>query len=193
MRSIHIESCCATGGVFLILLMTLCPAIEMGYGQDRGAPEAPEVKKTVNAFLGHWTMTGTYREPNVRASVRLTSSMDCQLTALGKAVTCHVLTEGTDGSRVELTSVVGFSPDEGLVRLMEISSSGSYHDHKGRWQGNRVVFEPLTYSVAGRKTTEHFSIEILSSGKMTIESIEEGAEGKSTMELAGAKGLPAHP
>jgi hypothetical protein len=98
-----------------------------------------------------------------------------------------VFTEGTDGSRVELTSVIGFSPDERIVRLMEISSSGSYHDHRGRWQDDQIVFEPLTYSVSGRKTTEHFAIRVPEPGKMTIESIEEGAEGKSTMLLTGAR------
>jgi hypothetical protein len=41
----------------------------------------------------------------MRDRVDLTSKMDCELTALGKAVTCHVVTDGTDGSRVELTSV----------------------------------------------------------------------------------------
>jgi hypothetical protein len=146
-----------------------------------------EVKKTVDAFLGHWTMTGTYREANMRAPVNLASRMACELTALGKAITCHVVTEGTDGSRVELTSVIGFSPDEQIVRLMEISSSGSYHDHRGRWHGDQIVFEPLTYSVWGRKTTEHFAIRVPEQGKMAIESIEEGAQGKSTMELSGAR------
>jgi len=116
-----------------------------------------------------------------RAPIDLTSKMDCELTALGKAVTCKVVTDGTDGSRVELTSVVGFSPDEGIVRLMEISSSGSYHDHRGQWQGDQ------TYSVSGRKTTEHFTISIPEPGKITIESIEEGTEGKSTMKLSGAR------
>jgi hypothetical protein len=70
---------------------------------------------------------------------------------------------------------------------MEISSSGSYHDHKGRWRDNEIVFEPLTYSVSGRKTTEHFSIGVPAPGKLTVKSIEEGAEGKSTMELTGAR------
>ena len=157
--------------------------------QSQNRPEAAplEVKKTVDAFLGRWTMTGTYREPNMRAPIDLTSKMGCELTALGKAVTCKVVTDGTDGSRVELTSVVGFSPDEGIVRLMEISSSGSYHDHRGQWQGDQIVFEPLTYSVSGQKTTEHFTISIPEPGKMTIESIEEGTEGKSTMKLSGAR------
>jgi hypothetical protein len=170
---------------FALLAVTLLCFVVRSQNRDEATP--PEVKKTVNAFLGHWTMTGTYRGPNMRDRVDLTSKMDCELTALGKAVTCHVITDGTDGSRVELTSVTGFSPDEGIVRLMEISSSGSYHDHKGRWRGDQIVFEPLTYSVSGRKTTEHFTIRTSEPGNMTVESIEEGAEGKSTMELIGAR------
>ncbi len=175
----------------LIALTILGPATRVATGQHRDQTGSPEVKRTTDAFLGHWTMTGMLREPNAREPVRLTSRMDCELTALGKAVTCHVVTDGTDGSRVELTSVIGFSPDERMVRLMEISSSGSYHDHRGRWHGTKIVFEPLTYSVSGRRTTEHFSISVPAPGKVTIESTEEGAGGKSTMELAGARLPPS--
>jgi hypothetical protein len=157
------------------------------HARGAGVVERLEVAKTVDAFLGHWTMTGTYLEARTGPVASLTSRMDCELTGLGKAVTCHVVTVGSDGSRVELTSIVGYSPDEKLVRLMEISSSGSYHDHRGRWHGDRIEFEPLSYSVSGRRTTEHFSIAIPSAGKMTIQSVEVGAQGKSTTELAGSR------
>ncbi len=50
---------------------------------------------------------------------------------------------------------------------------------------------PLTYSVSGRKTTEHFSIGVPAPGKMTVESIEDGADGKATMELAGTRLPPS--
>jgi len=175
----------------MIALAIVGPAMRVAHGQDHDQTGSPEVKRTTDAFLGHWTMTGTLREPNAREPVRLTSRMDCELTALGKAATCHVVTDGTDGSHMELTSVVGFSPDEHLVRLMEISSSGSYHDHRGRWQDRKIVFEPLTYSVSGRRTTEHFSIGVPAPGKLTIESTEEGVSGQSTMELAGARLPPS--
>jgi hypothetical protein len=175
----------------LVALTILGPATRVAHGQDRDQTASPEIKRTTDAFLGHWTMTGTLREPNARDPLSLTSRMDCELTALGKAVTCHVVTDGTDGGRMELTSVIGFSPDERIVRLMEISSSGSYHDHRGRWHGTKIVFDPLTYSVSGRKTTEHFSIGVPAPGKLTIESTEEGAGGKSTMELAGTRLPPS--
>jgi len=92
------------------------------HSQNRNEAAPSEVKETVDAFLAHWTMTGAYREPNRRAPLNLTSTMDCALTF-----------------------------------------------------------------VTGRKTTEPFTIGIPGSGKMTMESIEEGAEGKSTMELIGAR------
>jgi hypothetical protein len=181
-----------TTGAFISFaaLAVICSGEPLAFAQDHAATDSPEIKKTVDAFLGHWKMTGNYREANARGPVSLTSRMDCELTARGRAVTCHVVTDGSDGSRVELTSVVGFSPDEGLVRLMEISSSGSYHDHRGRWRGNTIVFEPLTYSVSGKRTTEQFSIGISPAGSMTIKSTEKGTEGESTMALSGTR-IPA--
>ena len=71
---------------------------------------------------------------------------------------------------------------------MEVSSEGEYHEHKGHWSGNLIQFEPLSKSFAGRKTVGDFSIGFPSPGRMTVKSVEESVEGRSTMEIAGTKG-----
>ncbi|MGI8838771.1 MAG: hypothetical protein ACR2H4_19335 [Pyrinomonadaceae bacterium] len=103
------------------------------------------------------------------------------------AVNYHMASEEKGGGRVEAASVIGYSPDEQLVRLMEISSSGSYHDHKGPWRGNEIQFEPRTYSISGTKVTEYFAISFPSPGKITVKSVTETTEGRSTMELVGTR------
>jgi hypothetical protein len=32
------------------------------------------------------------------------------------------------------------------------------HDHRGKWNGNTIVFEPLHFAVAGMKITEILSV-----------------------------------
>jgi len=84
--------------------------------------------------------------------------------------------------------VIGYSPDEHIVRWMEISSTGEYHDHRGSWKADAIHFEPLTYTLAGAKLTEHLTVGFPSAGKITLKSITRSSEGKSQLELAGTRG-----
>lgn len=68
---------------------------------------------------------------------------------------------------------------------MEVSSSGSYHAHRGRWSGSLIQFDLLSKTVAGKQVVEECSIGFPSPGKMTVTSIEETTEGKSTLDLIG--------
>ena len=65
---------------------------------------------------------------------------------------------------------------------MEISSTGEYHDHRVRWKNNEIEFEPLEYSVSDKKATEYLRITFPSSGKLTLTSATQTAEGKSVLE-----------
>ncbi len=176
----------STGRHFLaVAILTALPLVAPG--QSTGSAAPPSVKKTVDAFLGHWALTGSFTGPNSKTSSQLTVTIDCELAALGMAVNCRMTGDDTGGGHVEMASVIGYSPDEQLVRLMEISSSGSYHDHRGPWRGNVILFEPLTYSVSGKRTTEYFSISFPSPDMMAVKSVTETKEGKSTMELLGRR------
>jgi len=155
------------------------------YTGTRAAP--PEVRKTVDAFAGHWTLTGTDMEPGAKTPVSVRAIVDCKPAALGAAVTCLIEADISD-THVEAAAVIGYSPDEHLVRWMEISSTGEYHDHRGPWKDNEIQFEPLTYAVSGAKMTELFIPSFPSSGKMVWKWRVETIEGTSRIELAGMKG-----
>ena len=160
-------------------------------GQSGSAAASPEVKKVVEANLGHWNLTGTLTDPNSKTPSRLTVTIQCEAAALGMAVSCRVASDETGGGHAETVSIMGYSPDDQLVHLMEVSSSGSYHEHKGRWKGNVIQFERMVKVVAGKRIVEEFSIGFPSPGTITIKSVEETAEGRSTMELMGTKGSQA--
>jgi hypothetical protein len=169
-------------------LLLALPLVASG---QSGSAASPEVKKVVEAFLGHWNLTGSFTGPISSTPSYLTVTIQCEPVALAMAVSCRTASQETGGDLVEVTSIIGYSPDDQLVHLMEVSSSGSYHEHKGRWNGNVIQFERMSKSVAGKQVVEDFSIGFPSPGKITVKSVEEAAAGRSTMELVGTGGSGA--
>lgn len=153
--------------------------------QSKDSANPPEIKKTVDAFIGHWVITGTDAEPDAKAPVKFELTLDCQRTALGAAVTCGFAGKLPNVGPIQATAVIGYSPEEQVVRWMEISSTGEYHDHRGRWKGDAIEFEPLEYTIAGKNATEYLRVGFPTSGKLTLTSITETAEGKSILECKG--------
>lgn len=155
---------------------------------QRGESGPPaEVKRTVEAFVGRWNLAGSSSEPNSKTASHLTVTIECERTVLGMAVICRMASEQTGGDHLEVTSLIGYSPDDHLVHLMEVSSEGEYHEHKGHWKGNLIQFEPLAKLFGGKQTVEDFSIGFPAPGRMAVKSVEESAEGRSTMEIVGVK------
>ena len=172
--------------VLLLLALLLIVQLPLD-AQSKGAVLPAEVTKTVNSFLGHWTLTGTDSERDSKKAVHVTVVLDCESAALGMAVSCRMASDAPGSDHVEMASLIGYSPDEGVVRLMEVSSSGSNHVHTGPWQGNVIRFARLSYSEAGQKRIETFAIGFPSAGKMTVKSVTETAEGTSILDLEGTR------
>ena len=162
----------------LLLVMIAACHTSRAFAQDMSKGAPPEIRQTVNRLLGHWNFQGTDTEPNAKPS-RVALTIDCRPTALGAAVVCDLKGGVADSGPVEATAVVGYSPDEHVVRWMEISSSGEYHDHRGNWKGNALEFEPLSYTVLGKKYTEKFSLSFPASGDLQLKAVTESADGPS--------------
>lgn len=184
MESVQSRTRLAAAGLLLAL-----PLVAAGH--SGGVAASPEVKKVVEAFLGHWNLTGSATDPVSKTLSNLTVTIQCEPAALGMAVSCRMASDETGGGHAEMVSIIGYSPDDRLVHLMEVSSSGSYHEHKGRWDGNVIQFDRMSKSVAGKQIVEDFLIGFPSPGKITVKSVAEAAEGRSTMELVGTKGSRA--
>jgi hypothetical protein len=157
---------------------------------ENAPPPPPEVKKTVDAFAGHWTLTGSATEPDTKSASSVKATMDCKPAALGAAVNCLVAAD-ISGSRIEAVAVIGYSPDERSVRWMEISSSGEYHNHRGAWRGETIQFEPLSYTVMGVKMIEYFMISFQSPDNMDFKATTKTPEGTSRLKLVGTRVSPA--
>ncbi len=108
--------------------------------------------------------------------------IDCKSAALGAAVVCRLTGIVSGLGPVEAASVVGYDPEEKVVHWMEISSTGEYHDHKGPWKKDRIVFEPLAYTNAGKKCIERFSLVFPAPDKLMLKSVTETADGVSRIE-----------
>jgi hypothetical protein len=158
-----------------------------GDGRSGGSAAPPEVKKIVDAFIGRWSLTGTYTEPNSKRPLQVTVTIQCESALLGMAVMCRMTSDDTNGGHVEVASIIGYSPDDQSIHLMEASSSGSYHEHRGRWIGDVIQFDRLSKSEAGKQIVEEFAIGFPSPGTMRVKSVEESAEGVSTMVIVGRK------
>ena len=77
--------------------------------EDAGRPP-PEVKRTVDAFLGHWTLAGTDTEPTAKGPSKLSAVIDCQSAALGMAVACHIAADVSGAGRVEASTLSATAP-----------------------------------------------------------------------------------
>jgi hypothetical protein len=172
--------------VIAVILLVTTGGSSRVYGQTDAAAIPPEVKKTVAALLGHWVLTGTDTESG-EAPMHFKLRMDCTSTALGKAVIAHFFGRLPDLGRFEASTVIGYSPEEQVVRWMEITSTGEYHDHRGRWHGEVIEFEPFKFTTSGKEATEYFSIGFPSTDTLSMKSVTETSEGKSIMECTGKR------
>ena len=73
--------------IAVILLLT---AIRQGaiLAQNQQHATPPEVKRTVEAFLGHWVLAVRDTELGAKVSAHFEITIDCKPAALGAAVNC---------------------------------------------------------------------------------------------------------
>lgn len=156
------------------------------WSQETGAPAPPEVAKTVESFAGKWVLAGTDNEPGAPAPVRFQGTMECERAARGAAVTGRIAASLPGFGPIEASCIIGYDPVERVVHWMEISSTGEYHNHIGRWSHNVLKFEPLTFTVPGGQATEDLRVDF-SSSKMVLHSVTTTAQGKSILDWTGTR------
>jgi hypothetical protein len=93
---------------------------------------SPEVKQTVDAFLGEWSGQMTAVVPG-SGSETFPWMMECRSAALGSGAVCTSEGRASIGQMAQ-SCIIAYSPEEKMVHYMCVTSMGEIHDHKGQWK-----------------------------------------------------------
>ena len=66
---------------YLMLSIVVAVPVSAAYGEE-GPP--PEIARTVDAFVGHWTLNGSDMEPGAKTPAPVKAIIDCKPAALGR-------------------------------------------------------------------------------------------------------------
>src|SRR5262245_31132604 len=132
-------------GLSVALALT-ATARHVGLVAQGTSPPRPEVARTVEALSGHWTFTGEGTDSSGGKPASTTRPLDGRKAALGAAVSFTLSGKMAGFGPFEAATIVGFNADDSRVYWMEISSTGEYHTHLGRWIGDTIDFDPLTFT-----------------------------------------------
>lgn len=153
-------------------------------------PLPPEVKQTVDAFVGKWVMDAAIAMPGAGARTKFKMSLDCKKIALGNGVQCTMSGKISDLGPLEQTCLVGHDPQSGTgTHMMCITSMGEVHDHKGTWKDDKsLVFEPFKFTSAGKTATEDVSVTWPDTKSLVFTSVVTMEDGsRTTFEATGKR------
>jgi hypothetical protein len=92
--------------MIVLAVLTLSGGVSVARAES-APPPPPELKKTVDAFVGKWVYETTVTMPGGKP-VKTKLSVDCRKTALGKAVSCLWSGNIPGDGPFEGTAVLGF-------------------------------------------------------------------------------------
>jgi hypothetical protein len=123
---------------------------------EAAPPPAPELARTVAAFVGRTVYDATITMPGGQPQ-KTKMVFDCKKTALGKAVTCLFTGNVPGMGPYEGAFLVGFDTYGKSVHFMAMTSDEEVHDHKCRWSGDDLACEQLKGGIGGQAATEDLS------------------------------------
>jgi hypothetical protein len=113
-------------------------------------PPAPEVKKTVDAFVGTTPFACELTAPDMEKPAKFKMSFDCKKTALGRAVQCAANAPKTPMGPWQGHFMVAYDEGAKAVHFMSVTSEGEVHDHVCQWKDDKTMTcDPLKYVVPG--------------------------------------------
>src|SRR5262249_1560911 len=169
----------------VFVLLTLVGGLATARAAETAPPPPPELRKTVDAFVGKWVYDSTVTMPNGKA-VKTKLTVDCRKTALGKGAACHWSGNIPGSGPFEGTAVVGYDTWGKNVRFMGVFSDEEVHDHTCMWQGSTLNCGSLKAGMAGGPITEDLSLmfEGNASSFNSVLTLADGGkvtfEGKAT-------------
>jgi hypothetical protein len=153
-----------------------------------GNPPPPEMKKTVDAFAGHWTFTGTLTLPDGK-SKPLKTRLTCTKAAGGKAVSCTEDTEVVGLGPMHAAYLVGYDTFSKRVHFMAITSDEAVHDHPCSWKDeHELACEPLKAGMMGKAITEEFAVSFDGNGAAIKATVTLSEGGRMLIDIKGKRG-----
>jgi hypothetical protein len=167
------RSLCRFAGVLAALSACAPPAAD-AHAPDPAARALPrDATKTVEAFVGKWTFSGTFTESG-HAPVSTREEIECTVTALGRAVYCRdVSPDGT----FEESQLIAYDHVERRVRVILVNSHGEVSDHRCAWTDEHTLAcEPLTLGEGSLRLVH--TVTITADGnRSTFHELGEGERG----------------
>jgi len=145
----------------------------------------PELKKTVDAFTGTWTIDATVTMPGAPNPIKLKETIVCKKTVAGRVASCT----GTAnvpalGGKMEDLMLVTYDTEAKKVRVMGLSSMGEVHDHTCAWKDDKTLAcDPLSVTAMGGAATVAF--EMTFDGKSAKLSETTTLKDGSKMAMVG--------
>jgi hypothetical protein len=146
---------------------------------------ADEVKRTVDAFTGHWIVELALTPPK-QATARFKGTIDCKPIAAGTAVDCALAAEVPGMGPMRESDLMGYDPETKSVRIMTWNNQGEIHDHHGAWKDDHTLELSHTATMGGAPVSESFRMAWTAANAMSFRftSTSGGAtsvfEGKAT-------------
>jgi hypothetical protein len=145
----------------------------------------PEVKKTVDAWAGKWTLQTTLT-PKGAPPIKFTETIDCKRVALGVAVSCIDSGSVPGAGSVEYAFLGGYDPESKAVHMFVIGSSGEVHDHKCPWKGKTMECELYKGTKGGKPLTELVAFT-LDGDTLTVKGKVIDKDGETGISSSGTR------
>lgn len=136
--------------------MAAIPGLAFAQGGAAAPPAPPpEVKRTVNAFVGTWTFEGTVTgAPGMKEPVKVKETMVCKKAAGGLVASCVGSGNVPGLGRMEDVLLATYDVEGKAVRIVGMSSMGEVHDHKCAWKDEKSMScDPLAIVAGGAPAT----------------------------------------
>jgi hypothetical protein len=169
-----------------VLFLISLGAVIARLANAEGTPP-PEMKRTVDAFAGRWTFTGTITLPDGK-SAPVKTKLTCTKAAGGKAVSCVEDGEVTGLGPMHAAYLVGYDTFSKRVHFMAMTSDEAVHDHPCTWTSeHQLTCEPLKGGMNGQAITEEFTVSF-ETGAVIKAKVTLPDGGRMLIDIKGKRG-----
>ena len=147
---------------------------------------APEIKKTVDAFVGTWDLRTTMTLPGMPPAT-FAEKVQCKEAVMGRAVTCIDTATIPGMGATEYAYLLGYDAETSAVHMFAIGSPGEVHDHKCAWKNEATLdCEPLRATMAGSPITEAMSF-VFAGDDLTLKVTSTTKDGVVAIQSTGRR------